>query len=193
MITFSRPILAQAFLAGADILFKSGYETDYNYALQLSNDDLDNFVDVLSSEDNLFDCFHNYGEADFIAADIAKLEPGDEYADLLAQLAYYYITYNDFDAQSWRESDFNGHDYYQVLGFLYDQADILLAKRLIQLGDFDGQDFLRGCFVDGWNYQGHQCPSPSEVLSAMRGDKKAARLIRRTIYNGIYGVFTHKI
>lgn len=171
--------LLKAYQNGLDIIADSGFDQEsvWNWGNDRAQD---NFVNAFATTDSLREYFEGDGIAEDYVQDVLN---GTHVYDLdhtLADLAVQAICYDDHDASDWLESGFCGHDYYEILDFLISQAELLDSHKLIDRDDFDGRDFLRACFVDGAAW--FDTPWQSDILAAMDGDRKAARRVRRSIY-----------
>lgn len=140
----------------------------------------DNFVNAFATADTLREYFDGNSLAEMYAQDVLNNTHDYDLDHTLEQLAVQAIVLDDLDARDWLESSFCGHDYYEILDFLIGQAELLDSHKLIDRYDFDGQEFLRACFVDGAAW--FDTPWQSDILAAMQGDSKAARRVRRSIY-----------
>lgn len=171
--------LLTAYQKGLDTIADSGFDQEsvWNWGNDRAQD---NFVNAFASADTLREYFEGNSIAEDCVQDVLS---GNHVYDLdhtLADLAVEAIGYDDSDAMDWLESGFCGHDYYKILDFLIGQAELLDSHKLIDRYDFDGPEFLRACFVDGAAW--FDTPWQSDILAAMDGDRKAARRVRRSIY-----------
>lgn len=171
--------LLTAYQNGLDTIANSGFDPEsvWNWGNDRAQD---NFVNAFATTDTLREYFEDNSLAEMYVSDVLNDTHDYDLNHTLEQLAVQAIVLDDLDAWNWLESGFCGHDYYEILDFLYRQADILDSHKLIDRYDFDGQDFLRACFVDGAAW--FDTPCQSDILAAMDGDRKAARRVRRSIY-----------
>lgn len=172
--------LLTAYQNGLKTIADSGFdpESAWNWGDDRAQD---NFVNAFTAVDVLRDYFEGNNLAQLYIQDVLDNSHDYDLDHTLTQLAIEAIAMDDHDAWDWLESSFCGHDYYKILDFLLDQADLLASRGLIEQGDFDGPEFLRAYFVDGAAW--FDTPYQSDILAAMDGDRKAARRVRRSIYN----------
>lgn len=171
--------LLTAYQNGLDTIANSGFDPEsvWNWGNDRAQD---NFVSAFATADTLREYFEDNSLAEMYVSDVLNNTHDYDLDHTLTQLAVQAIVLDDHDAWNWLGSGFCGHDYYKILDFLYSQADILDSHKLIDPDDFDGRDFLRACFVDGAAW--FDTPCQSDILAAMDGDRKAARRVRRSIY-----------
>lgn len=171
--------LLAAYQNGLDTIADSGFDQEsvWNWGNDRAQD---NFVNAFATADSLREYFEDNSIAEMYVSDVLNNTHDYDLNHSLTQLALQAIVLDDHDAGDWLESGFCGHDYYEILDFLIGQAELLDSHKLIDRYDFDGQDFLRACFVDGAAW--FDTPCQSDILAAMDGDRKAARRVRRSIY-----------
>lgn len=171
--------LRDAYQNGLNTIADSGFDQEsvWNWGNDRAQD---NFVNAFTTADSLREYFDGNMIAEDCVQDVLNGTHAYDLDHTLVDLAVVAICYDDPDASSWLESSFSGHDYYDILDFLIGQAELLDSRKLIDRYDFDGPEFLRACFVDGAAWFG--TPWQSDILAAMQGDRKAARRVRRSIY-----------
>lgn len=171
--------LLTAYQNGLDTIANSGFDPESVW--YWGNDRAqDNFVNAFASIEALREYFEGNTIAEIYVSDVLNNTHDYDLDHTLAELAVQAICYDEPDALAWLESDFCGHDYYEILDFLISQAEVLDSHKLIDGDDYDPYDFLRACFVDGAAW--FNTPWQSDILAAMKGDSKAARCVRRSIY-----------
>lgn len=171
--------LLTAYQNGLDTIANSGFDPEsmWNWGNDRATD---NFVNAFASVEALREYFEGNSLAEMYVHDVLNDTHDCDLDHTLEQLAIQAIVLDDLDAWDWLESGFCGHDYYEILDFLTGQAELLDSHKLIDRADYDPYDFLRACFVDGAAW--FDAPWQSDILAAMDGDRKAARRVRRSIY-----------